>query len=217
MERFTIAARSASLKDWRSPTPSMATARKASRCSAIDTRRPLARRSSVNSTIFASMRGARPSVEQVLVVPLLRPAARALRLQKGLELVLRLADIALVLEDGAQRVVDQRLVEPLGVEQGQRLGPVEGLADARRLLQVELADALDGLHHLGRQGLGDAGHLQAYDLQLLLAPREVDVEVQAAALERIGHLACVVAGEHDDRDVGGAQRAELRHADREVA
>ena len=45
------------------------------------------------------------------------------------------------------------------------------------------------------------GHLEQDDRALLLAIGEVDVEVQAAALERVGHLARVVAGEDDERDV----------------
>src|SRR5262245_53632741 len=40
--------------------------------------------------------------------------------------------------------------------------------------------------------------------------------MQAAALERVGHLACVVAGEHDRGMVARSQRAELGHRHLEI-
>ena len=64
--------------------------------------------------------------------------------------------------------------------------------------------------------LGHAGNLQADDLQLLSTIREVDEEMEATPLQRVGHLARVVAREHDERDVPRAERAELRYAHLEV-
>src|SRR5438094_6765953 len=108
-----------------------------------------------------------------------------------LQLLLRLPDVALVLEDGGERLRDQLIVERLDVQDGERLRPVERLADARRLLQVELPDAMHHGDHVARQALRDTGDLQAHDLELLGPLGEVDEEMEAAPLERVGHLAGV--------------------------
>src|SRR5262249_16771307 len=60
----------------------------------------------------------------------------ALELEVLLQLLLRLADVALVLEHDGEGVLHQVVLEAVDVEQRQRLRPVEGLADARHLLQV---------------------------------------------------------------------------------
>ena len=70
--------------------------------------------------------------------------------------------------------------------------------------------------HVARQPLRHPGDLQAHDLELLGPLGEVDEEMEAAPLERVGHLAGVVAGEDDERHVTGPQRAELGHAHLEV-
>src|SRR5439155_24291758 len=88
-------------------------------------------------------------VEDVLVALEARGLElRPLQLDVLLELLLRLADVAFVLEDDREGLGDERLVERLHVEKGQGLRPVERLADARGLLEVELADAMDDGHHL---------------------------------------------------------------------
>src|SRR5581483_3145014 len=140
----------------------------------------------------------------------------ALELDVLFELLLGFADVALVFEDGRERLGDELFVERLHVEERERPGPVEGLADARRLLQVELPDAVHDGDDVGGEALGDAVDLQAHDLELLRAIREVDEEMQAAALQRVGHLARVVAGEDDEREVKRADRAELGYAHLEV-
>src|SRR5437879_420920 len=149
--RFTMVARSAARTVCRSGSPTTASARSMSILSAGETRSPFWRRRFENSTSFASMDGA-PLVQHVLV------ALRAGGLQLGplqlhvlLELLLRLADVALVLDDGGERLRHQLLVERLHVEQRQRPRPVERLADAGRLLQVKLADALHDRDHVGGQ------------------------------------------------------------------
>src|SRR5207247_2252558 len=110
---------------------------------------------------------------------------RPLQLRVLLELLLRLADVTLVLEDGGERLGDQLLIERLQVEQRERARPVERLADARGLLQIELADAVHDRDHVRRQAFGDPRDLEADDLELLRPLREVDEEMQAAALERV--------------------------------
>src|SRR5690606_4905798 len=116
-----------------------------------------------------------------------------------------------------QRVVDQLLAERLDVEQSERPRPVERLADARRLLEVELAHRLHDRDDVRRERLRDLRNLELDDLELLLLRRVVDEEVQAAALERVGDLAAVVAGQHDERHLTRRDRAELGNADLEIA
>src|SRR5690606_11541735 len=51
-----------------------------------------------------------------------------------------LGDVGLVLEQDVERLLGGLLVDRVDVEQQQGARPVERLGDARRLLQVELAD-----------------------------------------------------------------------------
>ncbi len=74
---------------------------------------------------------------------------------------------------------------------------------------------VDGHHRLG-QPLRDLGDFQANDRELFVGGREVDEEVEAPALEAVGELARVVGGEHHQGDLGGPDRAELRHRNLEV-
>src|SRR3989454_4925265 len=144
--RFTMVARSVARTVRRSGSPTTASARSMAMLSASETRSPFWRSRFENSTSFASMDGL--LVQHVLV------ALRAGSLQLGplqlhvlLELLLRLADVALVLEDGGERLRDELLVHRLHVEQRERPRPVERLADAGGLLQVELADAVYDRDH----------------------------------------------------------------------
>ena len=115
------------------------------------------------------------------------------------ELGVRLLDVALVLEDHVQRVLHELLVEAGRVQRQQRPRPVERLADRRRLLEVELAEPLHHADELLGEPAVHARHLGLEDAPLELGVGEVDVEVQAAALQRVAHLARVVRGEEHDR------------------
>ena len=57
--------------------------------------------------------------------------------------------------------------------------------------------------------LADARHLGQHDRPLALEVGVVDVQEQAAALERLGQLTGVVGGQEDQRDLLGPHRAEL--------
>src|SRR5438034_335523 len=59
-------------------------------------------------------------------------------------------------------------------------------------------------------------NLEENDRPLLLAIGEIDIEMQAPPLQRVRHLAGVVAGEDDDRHVPRFERTELRHAHLEI-
>jgi hypothetical protein len=124
-----------------------------------------------------------------------------------------LRDVGLVLEEDVERLLGGLLVDRVDVEQQQGARPVEGLGHARRLLQVEHADRADDAAHLVGEVLGDAGDLGEDDLLLALHRRVVDVEVEAAPLERLGELTGVVRREEHERDLLGLDRAELGDRD----
>src|SRR5262245_31436202 len=126
-----------------------------------------------------------------------------------LELAGGLGDVALVLEQDVGGARGDRRVHLLDAEQQQGPGPVERLGHRRRLLEVELADRADDPGHLVGQALGDVGHLGQHDLALAVEVRVVDVEEQAAPLERLGQLPGVVRGEEDQRDLRRRDRAQL--------
>ena len=100
-------------------------------------------------------------------------------------------------------------VDLLDAQQHQRVGPVERLGHRRRLLQLELADRAHDAGHLVGQVVGDVGHLGEDDLLLALHVGVVDVEEEAAPLERLGELTGVVRGEEHQRDLLGGERAQL--------
>ena len=121
-----------------------------------------------------------------------------------------------VLEHRAERAVDRRLVERVDAEQVERGQPVDRLGDAGRLLHVALAHARDGRRHLDGQHLGRALHAPPDDLHLAPRVRVLDPVVQAAALDRVVQVARAVRGEHDDRRMRRADRADLRDRHRRV-
>ena len=125
-------------------------------------------------------------------------------------------EVLVVLQDGAERLLDDGRVELLAAERDERLRPVDRLRDARRLGQVELAQPGDERRRLGRQALGHAGHAQAHDLDLALERRVRDPVEQAAALERVVQLARAVGGEDDRRAPARRDRPDLRDRDLEV-
>src|SRR5215510_9181984 len=120
-------------------------------------------------------------------------ARRRAAVQRGvlLQLLGRLGDVALVLEEDVGRAGGGGRVDLLDPQQQQRAGPVQRLGHRRRLLQLELAD---GQH----------------DLALAVEVRVVDVEEQAAPLERFGQLAGVVGGEEHQRHLARGDRPQLR-------
>src|SRR5579885_2707681 len=228
LARLTIVARRAERKMSRSASPARSLAANASSTSATETRSPFWRSRLANSTSFSSMRTmlragavwpAPPLVQKILVAAARSDGPAAARfglLEVVLQLFLRLAHVAFVLDDRVQRLIDQGFVQGLDVEQRQRLDPVQALADARGLLEVKLAQRLDHIDHLLGQLVADVGDLGLDDPQLLLLVGEVDVQVQAAALERVGHFAGVVGGENHQRQMPGLERPEFRHRDLEV-
>ena len=116
-----------------------------------------------------------------------------------LQLLAGLGDVGLVLEQHVQRLADDLGVD-LGLpEEQQRARPVDGLGDRRRLLQLELADRAHDARDLVGEVLVDLGHAHPHDLLLPLDVGVVDVQVEAATLQRLRQLAGVVRREQHDR------------------
>ena len=112
-----------------------------------------------------------------------------------------------VLEDGAEGDLDRALVDGGAAERGERVGPVDGLGDARRLVELEVAHGLDRGRHLARQLLGHLGRAHAEDGELPLEVGVRDPVVEAAALQRVVHVAGAVGGDDHQRRHLGVERA----------
>ena len=102
------------------------------------------------------------------------------------------------------------VVEVVGAEREQRLGPGDRLTDPGPLVELLFAQQGDGAadlaDDLGR-GCGDA---HGDDLQLALDRRVVDPRVQAAPLERVVQLARAVGGDEHDRAAGARRSCRSR-------
>ena len=133
--------------------------------------------------------------------------------QRGERLVL----VGGVLEDDAERGVDGLLVEVVDLEGDEGAGPVDGLGDGRRLLQLHLAQPRDRLHELGGEPVVEVGHLGEHDLLLTLDVGVVEVQEEAATLERLGELTGGVRGQHHEGSPYGGDGAHLGDGDLEVA
>src|SRR5215218_1842322 len=121
-----------------------------------------------------------------------------------------------VLEDGAQGRLDELLVEFPRAEGDERLGPVEGLGHARRLVEVHRAHLLRRGGDLAGQPLLGVRDPEAYDLDLPLEAGVLYVVVEAAALERVVDLSGAVGGQDGYRRAFGPDGAELGDRDGEV-
>src|SRR6185437_7989406 len=88
-------------------------------------------------------------------------------------------------------------VERLALEREERAAPLDGLGEARKLVQIERAQPLHERDHLPRQRLLSARNLAAQDLEL--APRVgiADPLIDAAPLDRIVDLARAVGSDDD--------------------
>src|SRR5918994_1685867 len=121
-----------------------------------------------------------------------------------------------VLENGAQGCLDELLVELPRAEGDERLGPIEGLGDARWFVEVHSAHLLRRRCDLAGQPLLGVGDSEAYDLDLPLEAGVLYVMVEAAALERVVDLPGSVGGQNGDRRTFGPDGAQLGDSDCEV-
>src|SRR5262245_58567250 len=138
-------------------------------------------------------------------------ARRRAAVQRGvlLQLLGRLGDVALVLEEDVGRAGGRGRVDLLHPQQQERARPVQRLGHRRRLLQLELADGAHDAGHLVGQALGDPRDLGQHDLPHAVEVGVVDVQAQAAPLERLGQRAGVDGGEDDERRLAGDDGAQL--------
>src|SRR5690606_5777467 len=129
----------------------------------------------------------------------------------------RTLHVGLVFEQDGQRAIERLRVERARVKRQQRPRPVQRFADARVLLEIQRPQRLHYLDRLPREFRRQPRHLQLHDPQFLFGVRIVDVEVQAAPLERFAQLAGVVAGQEHDRPEPRDDRPDYGHAHLEVA
>ena len=122
-----------------------------------------------------------------------------------------------VLQHGAERGRHALLVELADTQPAERGRPVDGLGDARRLVEIEVAHGLDRSRDLPGEMLRAGRHSEPHDRHLAVETGVLDPVVEAAALERVVHVACAVRGEDHDRRRLGPVDAELGHRDLEVA
>ena len=80
----------------------------------------------------------------------------------------RAREIAVVLHHDVGRLGEHLGGQLLGTEHRQRARPVDGLGDARRLAQIQIAQTAHDLDELGRQRLRESGVLGFDDLQFAL-------------------------------------------------
>ena len=153
----------------------------------------------------------------------LRRALTAWRLPGGLRDELgdrRLAgrpEVVPVLQQATERdAATISRFEPVAVEAHERLRPVDRLGHARELEQVAPRSACTKRAIARARRSSAPGTLRAQDADLLLEAGMLDVEVQAAAPERVADLARAVRGQDDVRRVLRPDRAELRDRDLEV-
>src|SRR5580700_6626075 len=190
-ELFTSVAASAYLRPSRSSRGMCWTASAASRCSVSETGSP-ERRSSVTKPERRSSTAADRSVRR-----------------RRQELFGRPLDVGLVLQQDVQGVLRLRGVDRLHAEQDEGARPVERLGHRRRLAQLERAQRAHDACHLVGELLADARHLGPHDLALALEVGVVDVQVQAAPLERFGELAGVVGRQEHHRQLRRPHGPEL--------
>ena len=167
------------------------TARIASRFSVIETGRPAARSSCTKpcSTSSTCSPGATARTRHfsTTVRAVDASSLRALAMSR------------LVLQQHVQRLAEHLGRDLVAAEVQQRAGPVDRLRDRRRLLQVDVADRADDLGDLLRERVVDLGHADPHDLLLALDVGVVDVQEQAAALQRLRQLTRVVRREEHER------------------
>src|SRR5262245_40282210 len=124
--------------------------------------------------------------------------------------------VVLVLEQATERRAHRLGVERGSMEAHQGLRPVESLGDARKLAQLAAAQLLHESRDRAGKLIGRRRHLGAYDAQLLLDVRVLDVEIEAAPLQRVADAAGAVRRQHHEGRVLGADGAELRDGDLEI-
>ena len=72
-------------------------------------------------------------------------------------------------------------------------------------------------HDFFCQLIPDPGNFELDDLHFSLRVGKIQIEMEAAPFQSIGHLTAVVAGQYDERNVLRLERADLGHGDLKIA
>src|SRR3954447_13202147 len=169
---FTRVAPRAYLNASRSSSGMCWSASMASRFSVRLTGRPAARSSWM-----------KPARRSIIALRAYRSAAAGAAVRVGRQLLLRLGDVALVLEQDVQGLLGLLGVDVLDSEQHQGAGPVDRLRHRRVLLQLQRADRPHDAHDLVGQVLVDTWHPGLHDLLLAVELRVVDMQIETAPLQ----------------------------------
>src|SRR2546428_2076998 len=124
--------------------------------------------------------------------------------------------VLLVLQRRAQGRIHQRGVDACRAECGQRSRPIEGLGDARHLVELHAPQALHEGGHLACEPFRRLRRSGPHDLDLFLEVGIVDPVVEAAALQRVVHLARAVRRDDHKWRLLRLDGADLRNRDLEV-
>jgi hypothetical protein len=125
--------------------------------------------------------------------------------------------VSLVFQEQVQCGFCGFFVENIEVQNCQGASPVERLADAGQLLEVHLTNLLYYVDDLPRERFAYPRHFELDDLHLLFCRREIYEQMQTAALERIAHLARVVAGQDNVGNMLRLERAEFGNTDLKIS
>ena len=125
-------------------------------------------------------------------------------------------EVLVVLQHRAERRLDDLRVQLLPAEGRERLRPVDRLGDARRLREIEPAEAGDETGDLLGESLGDPRDAKLHDLDLALESGVADPVEETAPLEGVVELTRPVRRQDDDRAPVRLDRPDLRDRDLEV-
>src|ERR1700682_4558077 len=101
-------------------------------------------------------------------------------------------EVLLVFERRAEGRIDETRVDARRAQCSERSRPVERFRDTGHFVKVHRSQALDQPGHLAREAVGSLGGTRPHDLDFLLEVWVVDPVIEAAALERVVHLASPV-------------------------
>src|SRR5258708_653942 len=175
------------------------------RVARITRRGPASRPASCSSRANAPNRGSRSG-----------PSGTSRLLDQGRDLLPHPLEILLVFQRRAQGRIDKIRVDARRAQGGERSRPVQRLRHPWHFVEIHRSQALDKAGHLARQAVRRLGGARTHDLDLLLEVGVVDPVVEAAALERVMHLASAVGGDDHERSTLGFDGSDFGDRDLEV-
>ncbi len=113
--------------------------------------------------------------------------------------VVHLLHVGLVLGDGPHGVGDHLRCEVFCAQDGEHMGPVEGLGEAGGLAEIQIAGLAQELDHLYGECIAKLREAGANDFNLPVEFRVADIEKETASAQRIGDHARTVTGQDHQR------------------